>query len=79
MERIPERVDSKFRYILLASHRAEQLMRGARPKIEMSNAKITRIAMEEVIHDAVQWDYGPEPEEAMDEAAGAEEAGGEGA
>lgn len=79
MERIPEKVDSKFRYILLASHRAEQLMRGARPKLDMSNAKITRIAMEEVIHDAVQWDYGPEPEEAMDETAEAEEAGGEGA
>ena len=49
MERIPEKVDSKFRYILLASHRAEQLMRGARPKLDMSNAKLTRIAMEVTI------------------------------
>ena len=72
MERIPDKVDSKFRYILLASHRAEQLMRGAQPKIEMSSAKITRIAMEEVIHDAVTWDYGPEPEVA-DKVGEAEE------
>lgn len=61
MEKIPDKIDSKFRYVLLASHRAEQLMRGAQPKLEMRNAKVTRIAMEEVMREAVKWDYGPEP------------------
>lgn len=61
MERIPDKIDSKFRYVLLASHRAEQLMRGAQPKMELAKAKYTRVAMEEVIHEAVEWDYGPEP------------------
>ncbi|HEX9734231.1 MAG TPA: DNA-directed RNA polymerase subunit omega [Thermoanaerobaculia bacterium] len=62
MERIPDRIDSKFRYILLASHRAEQLLRGASPRIERPKGKPSRIAMEEVLRDAVRWGYGPEPE-----------------
>ena len=32
-ERAPE-VDSKFRLVLVAASRAEQLIRGAKPKIE---------------------------------------------
>ena len=34
IQNIPEGVDSKFRLVLLIARRAEQLMRGARPKIE---------------------------------------------
>ena len=30
----PEKIDSKFRYVLLASQRAEQMMRGAVSKLE---------------------------------------------
>jgi DNA-directed RNA polymerase omega subunit len=56
-------VDSKFRFVLVASHRAEQLMRGARPKVEAGKRKPTRIAMEEVNHSLVDWGYGPPPEE----------------
>ena len=62
MERIPIKIDSKFRFVLLASHRAEQMMRGAPAKIDLPRKKITRVAMEEVIEDLVTWDYGrPEP------------------
>ena len=56
-------VDSKFRFVLVASHRAEQLMRGARPKVEAGKRKPTRLAMEEVTHGLVDWGYGPPPEE----------------
>jgi DNA-directed RNA polymerase omega subunit len=56
-------VDSKFRFVLVAAHRAEQLMRGARPKIEAGKRKPTRIAMEEVNHSLVDWGYGPPPQE----------------
>lgn len=61
MERIPERIDSKFRFVLLAAHRAEQLMRGAQPKLGPQAGKITSIAMQEITGDIVKWDYGPEP------------------
>lgn len=63
-DRIPEKIDSKFRFVLLAAERAEQMLRGARPKMAMGELKATRIAMEEISNDLVEWDYGaaPEPE-----------------
>lgn len=65
--KIPEKVDSKFRFVLLAARRAEQLMQGARPRLEsFQDKKYTRIAQEEVRTDLVPWDYivdePPEPE-----------------
>ena len=71
-DRMPERIDSKFRYVLLTAARAEQLMRGARPKIEMAAPKPTTVAMTEIDRDAIEWGYGPSPEE--QEAAAAAEA-----
>lgn len=61
MERIPERIDSTFRYVLIAARRAEQLVQGARPKLETTSAKPTSTAMLEVSQDLVEWDYGPPP------------------
>ena len=55
------RIDSKFRFILLAARRAEQVMRGARPKMAYRTAKVARGAMEEILGNAVNWDYGPPP------------------
>jgi DNA-directed RNA polymerase subunit omega len=74
MERIPERIDSTFRYVLIAARRAEQLLQGARPKLEASVAKPTSTAMLEVSQELVDWDYGPPPapepaSESLDEAA----------
>ena len=65
MERMPERIDSKFRLILLAAERAERMMRGARPKLEADTRKCTQVAMDEILHDLIEWDYGPEPEEQL--------------
>lgn len=67
-------VDSKFRFVLVASHRAEQLMRGARPKVEAGKRKPTRVAMEEVNHCLVDWGYGPPPPEEAPEAETEEQA-----
>jgi len=68
MQRSPERIDSTFRYVLLAARRAEQIMRGARPKVEMPQNKSSRIAMAEVSQDLIEWDYGPAPEPEIPEA-----------
>lgn len=66
-------VDSKFRFVLVAARRAEQLMRGARPKVEVGKRKPTRVAMEEVTQSLVDWGYGPPPqEEAAEAEAGAQ-------
>jgi len=60
-EKMPERIDSEFRFILVAAERAEQLMRGAPAKIAGGAIKPTLVAMEEVLDDVVDWDYGPAP------------------
>jgi DNA-directed RNA polymerase omega subunit len=70
-----EQYDSKFRFVLLASTRAEQLVRGARPKVEGSK-KPTRTAMEELKSGLVPWAYGAAPAPAA--AEGAEGAAAEG-
>lgn len=70
-------IDSKFRRVLVAANRAEQLMRGARPKVETGRRKPTRVAMDEVDHSLVEWDYGPPPpapEPEAPPAGGTEEA-----
>lgn len=68
MDRMPERIDSKFRFVLLAAERAEQMLRGARPKLEIPDKKATRIAMHEIANDLVEWDFGPAPEPVVEEA-----------
>jgi len=61
MDRAIAQYDSKFRFVLLASTRAEQLLRGARAKIEQGTKKPTRTAMEELRQELLGWDYGPAP------------------
>ena len=82
MERMPEKIDSKYRYVLLASVRAEQMVGGARAKVEGVSTKPTRLAMQEISADLVDWDYGPaeEPEEELliDESLFGEEEAEEG-
>ena len=61
IQSIPEGVDSKFRLVLLIARRAEQLMRGARPKLETDRPlKPTRLAAAEFAEDQVRWGYGAE-------------------
>lgn len=69
MERLPEGVDSRFRYVLLVSKRAEQLIQGGQPKLRTRHTKPTRIAMEEIEKDAIKWQFTPPVEEttALDE------------
>ncbi len=66
---MPDRVDSKFRYVLLAARRAEQLMRGAPPKVHLATQKPTRIAVEELNRNLLDWHRladEPEPDPALD-------------
>ncbi len=63
MEGLPEGVDSKFRYVLLVSKRAEQLIQGAQPKLKSKHAKPTRVAMEEIDKNQVKWQLSPPVEE----------------
>jgi len=76
---VRESMDSKFRYVLLVAQRAEQIMRGARPKPDVAESKPTTVAKEEIDRGLIEWDYGPRPEPELEalaeegEAAPAEE------
>jgi DNA-directed RNA polymerase omega subunit len=62
MSQLPPNVESKFRLVHIAARRAEQLVQGARPKIDSKHAKVTRVALEEVNLDLVRWQLSsPEP------------------
>jgi len=61
IQNLPEGVDSKFRMVILLARRAEQLMRGARPKMETETPlKPTRLAAGEFEKNMIRWDFGPE-------------------
>lgn len=63
MESMPEGVDSRFRYVLLVSKRAEQLIQGSQPKLKSRHAKPTRVAMDEVAANSIKWQLEPPVEE----------------
>jgi DNA-directed RNA polymerase omega subunit len=63
MEGLPEGIESRFRYVLLVSKRAEQLIQGAQPRTRSKHAKPTRVAMEEVEKNQVKWQLSAPVEE----------------
>ena len=66
---LPKTVDSKFRFITVAAQRAKQIQNGAKPRVEARSRKPTRIAMQEVLADAVDWEIRDEKEAAAAAAA----------
>ena len=55
MIELPEGFDSVFRYIVVVSQRAEQLINGAKPRTESRHAKPTLEAREDVDAGLVEW------------------------
>ena len=53
---IPQNVESKFRFILVAAKRARQLQAGARPLVQSPSKKVTRLAQQEVASGMVPFD-----------------------
>ena len=56
-------IDSKFRYVILASMRAKQLLRGAKPRIKTKSRNLIRIAQEEVKRGLVDYEIIKPPKE----------------
>jgi len=84
-------IDSKFRFVILASKRAKELLKGAKPKIKSKSKNPIRIAQSEVGQGVIEFeilptvkDEAPEREERVfmgeelaEEAGEAEDVGGE--
>jgi DNA-directed RNA polymerase subunit omega len=64
-------VDSKFRFITVAAQRAKQVQNGAKPRVDAKSRKPTRVAIEEVLANAISW----EMREEVPKAGVAEEQG----
>ena len=45
---MPQGIDSKFRFILVAAKRARQLQAGAKPLVQTQTKKVTKVAQMEV-------------------------------
>jgi DNA-directed RNA polymerase subunit omega len=45
---LPQTMDSKFRFILIAAKRARQLQAGAKPLVQTQTKKVTKVAQMEV-------------------------------
>jgi DNA-directed RNA polymerase omega subunit len=53
---LPREVDSKFRFITVASQRAKQLQNGSKPRVATHSRKSTRVAIEEALAGAISWE-----------------------
>ncbi len=52
-------IDSKFRFVILASKRAKQLLKGAKPKIKAKSKNPIRIAQSEVRSGVIEYEILP--------------------
>ena len=60
-----EDIDSKYKFVVIASQRSEQLVDGARQKVESPSIKPTIVAQEEVLEGLIDFYHEDEkpPEE----------------
>ena len=67
MIKLPDNVMSKYRFVMLAALRAEQLQAGALPRIDSDTRKATGVAQEEVAAGVVEaWDGNAPPADATE-------------
>ena len=61
MYKLPENMESKYKFVTLASKRAEQLQAGAPSRVDEPDRKVTVVAQAEVAEGVVDvWDPGDE-------------------
>lgn len=60
-------VDSKFRFVILASKRAKQLLKGAKPKVKAKSRNPIRIAQSEVRAGVIEFEILPTQKEEYQE------------
>ena len=56
MRKVYGDVDSKFKFVIVASKRAKQLLKGAKPRIKSKSKSLIRVAQQEVIRGLVDYE-----------------------
>jgi DNA-directed RNA polymerase omega subunit len=59
MQKIPESIGSKYRFIIVAAERAKQLQNNAKPKIKTKSTKPAFIAMKELEQNLIAFEMPP--------------------
>ena len=59
MQKIPDNIGSKYRFIIIAAERAKQLQNNAKPKIKTKSTKPSFIATREVEEGLINFEYIP--------------------
>jgi DNA-directed RNA polymerase subunit K/omega len=49
--------DNRFLKVLITAQRAKQIHKGARPRVQNSNTRATRIALEEVERELISFEF----------------------
>ena len=49
-------IDSKFRFVIIASKRAKQLLKGSKPKLKSKSKNLIQIAQEEVMRGMIDYE-----------------------
>jgi DNA-directed RNA polymerase omega subunit len=65
VDKLPDRIDSKFRLVTITAMRAKQLQRGARVRVETQATKPAEIARNEVMADLIDFQVGEDAEGPM--------------
>ena len=60
MQKIPDGIGSKYRFIIIAAERAKQLQNNARPKIKTKSTKAAFIAMRELEQGLISFEILPQ-------------------
>ncbi len=61
--KLPDNIDSKFRFILIAAERAKQLQNGAPVRLDVKSRKPSYIAIKETEANLVEFKLLKEPRE----------------
>ena len=62
IDKLVEKVDSKYSLVVLAAKRARQLLDGEKPRIDPRSNKYVGIALEEIAADALELPESIRPE-----------------
>lgn len=68
IEHDKEKIDSRFRLVIIASQRAKELSLGVKPKIKTRGKKATTMAIEEAIDSKLEFLIGDDAKAAKEEA-----------
>lgn len=68
IEHDKEKIDSRFRLVVIASQRARELAYGAKAKVKTKNRKYPTVALEEALEEQLEFLVGEEARVANEEA-----------